>query len=64
MNRMTMPYLVSLTAITFGSAVIGLVLLARTAPEWMNANKSIVTAATLTITITPWIIAVWRLRKG
>lgn len=64
MNRITTRYIISLTALTVGTAVIGLVLLARTEPEWMNANKSIVTAATLTITMTPWIIAVWRLRKG
>lgn len=64
MNRMTMPYLVSLTAITFGSAVMGLVLLRKVAPEWMDANRGIVTAAAITIATTPWIVAVWRLRKG
>ena len=64
MNRITTQYIISLTALTIGTVVLGLVLLARTEPEWMNAHKSIVTAATLTITITPWIIAVWRLRKG
>lgn len=64
MNRMTMPYLVSLTALTIGTAVIGLVLLRKVAPEWMDANMGIVTATALIIAITPWIIAVWRLRKG
>jgi len=64
MNRMTISYIISLTALTIGTAVIGLVLLARTAPEWMTANKSIVTATALIIATTPWIVAVWRLRKG
>lgn len=64
MNRINTQYIISLTALTIGTAVIGLVVLARTAPDWMTANKSLVTAAALTIAITPWIVVVWRLRKG
>lgn len=64
MNRLSRQYFISLIALTIGTAVIGVVVLARTAPDWMNANKSLVTAAALTIAMIPWVIAVWRLRNS